>query len=245
MDISECRKRIDGIDEKILELFEERMDAAAEIASAKKGNGIGVTDLGREEEILRRISAKSSGELEGYSRMLFRFMIELSKERQRKVLEAEGTKPESEGAEAKKVKLLVINGPNINMLGTREPEIYGDITYEELIRNIARYAQELGAEADFFQSNHEGSIVDAIQKAIHIYDGIIINPAAYTHTSIAIPDALKACNIPAVEVHISDPEIREDYRRVSYTREACIATVKGEGVEGYMHALSILMDKLR
>lgn len=141
------------------------------------------------------------------------------------------------------MKILVINGPNINMLGLREPEIYGKSTYEDLLGLIAEEAQNLGVDVEFFQSNHEGAIVDAIQGAYGRIDGIVINPAAYTHTSVAILDALKAVSIPAVEVHISDPVLREDFRKVSYVRRACVATIKGKGFDGYIEAMRILVGK--
>ncbi len=141
------------------------------------------------------------------------------------------------------MKILVINGPNINMLGLREPEIYGKDTYEDLLGLIAEEAQNLGIDVEFFQSNHEGAIVDAIQGAYGRIDGIVINPAAYTHTSVAILDALKAVSIPAVEVHISDPVLREDFRKISYVRRACVATIKGKGFDGYLEAMRILAGK--
>ena len=139
------------------------------------------------------------------------------------------------------MKILVINGPNINMLGIREPEIYGRDTYEDLIEYIKKAASQLKVEAAFFQSNHEGDIVDAIQQAYGVYDGIVINPAAYTHTSVAILDALKAVALPAVEVHISDVDSREDFRRISFVRAACIDTVSGLGFQGYVEAMKILL----
>jgi len=152
------------------------------------------------------------------------------------------------------MKILVIDGPNINMLGIREPEIYGSDTYEDLVdmtrakaREISEKNYEAGKEmvkVNFIQSNHEGEIVTAIQKAYGMYDGIIINPAAYTHTSIAILDAMKAVGLPAVEVHISDVSSREEWRQISYIREACIETISGEGIEGYSHALEILVEKI-
>lgn len=138
------------------------------------------------------------------------------------------------------MKILVINGPNMNMLGLREPEIYGSTTYKDLLAMIRTHADELGVEVEFFQSNHEGDIVDAIQKTFGKKDGIVINPAAYTHTSVAILDAVKAVGIPAVEVHISDPDTREEFRKRSYIRQACIATVKGRGLAGYLEAMDIL-----
>lgn len=138
------------------------------------------------------------------------------------------------------MKILVINGPNINMLGIREPEIYGKATYEDLLNHIKSAASRLGVEAAFFQSNHEGAIVDAIQQAYGKYEGIVINPAAYTHTSVAILDAIKAAGIPTVEVHISDVSEREAFRQVSYVRAACVKTIMGEGFDGYIHAMEVL-----
>lgn len=140
------------------------------------------------------------------------------------------------------MKILVINGPNMNMLGIRQPEIYGHATYEDLKSMIAGEAERLGAEVSFFQSNHEGALVDAIQQAYFDgVEGIILNPAAYTHTSVALLDALKAVAIPTVEVHISDVAAREDFRQVSYVRPACIATVTGRGFAGYLDAMDILL----
>lgn len=143
------------------------------------------------------------------------------------------------------MKILVINGPNMNLLGVREPEIYGDITYKGLCEMIEGAAERLDVQVGFYQSNHEGAIVDAIQGCLGVCDGIIINPAAYTHTSIAIADALKAVGLPAVEVHISDPDMREAYRKISFVRSVCIATVKGHGVTGYLEALRLLYAHLR
>ncbi len=140
------------------------------------------------------------------------------------------------------MKLLVINGPNINMLGIREKNIYGAGSYQDLIDLISAYCAEEGIEVKFFQSNHEGALVDEIQSAYNQCDGIVINPAAYTHTSVAILDALKAVAIPAVEVHISDVDKREDFRRVSYVRDACIATVSGQGFGGYITAVKKLRE---
>ena len=140
------------------------------------------------------------------------------------------------------MKLLVINGPNLNMLGIREPAIYGSCTYAELLALIRAYGEKTGAEVSFFQSNHEGALVDAIQQAYFDgVEGIILNPAAYTHTSVALLDALKAVAIPAVEVHISDVAAREDFRQISYVRPACIATVTGRGFAGYLDAMDILL----
>ena len=139
------------------------------------------------------------------------------------------------------MKILVINGPNLNFLGIREPEIYGAKTYEDLVAMIRQYAEKQGDEVSFFQSNHEGALVDAIQQAYFDgVEGIVINPAAYTHTSVALLDALKAVRIPAVEVHISAVNEREAFRQVSYVRDACIACVMGKGFDGYLEAIDIL-----
>lgn len=142
------------------------------------------------------------------------------------------------------MKILIINGPNLNLLGIREPEIYGKQNYAELVRMIDRHADELGVEATVFQSNHEGAIVDRIQQAyFEGVDGIVINPAAYTHTSVAILDALKAVSIPTVEVHISAVDQREDFRKVSYVRLAAIATIAGKGFSGYLEAMDVLKER--
>ena len=141
------------------------------------------------------------------------------------------------------MKILVINGPNINMLGIREPEIYGNQNYKTLLSDIAIWAGELKCDVKCFQSNHEGAIVDEIQQAYGIYDGIVINPAAYTHTSIAILDALKSVGIPAVEVHISDVTKREDFRQISYAGMACEENIIGKGLEGYHLAMEYLVRK--
>ena len=141
-------------------------------------------------------------------------------------------------------KILVVNGPNLNMLGIREPEIYGGADYADLVDMIKKSSDELGLEVDCFQSNHEGDIVDRIQKAyFEGVDGIVINPAAYTHTSVAILDALKAVGIPAVEVHISDINRREEFRRVSYAGMACEEHFIGLGFDGYIKALEYLAAK--
>ncbi|MHC1786748.1 MAG: type II 3-dehydroquinate dehydratase [Christensenellales bacterium] len=138
------------------------------------------------------------------------------------------------------MKLLVINGPNLNLLGLREPAIYGHEALADLEALLSAYCAPRDITLSFFQSNHEGALVDAIQAARGAQDGIIINPAAYTHTSIAILDALKAVALPAVEVHLSDPALRESFRHVSYAGLACIATVKGKGFQGYLEAVDIL-----
>ena len=142
------------------------------------------------------------------------------------------------------MKILVINGPNLNMLGIREPGIYGKNTFADLLTLLDDTAKELGVEVGQYQSNHEGDIVDKIQWAYGKIDGIVINPAAYTHTSVAILDALKAVSIPAVEVHISDVDARESFRQISYAGMACCKTIKGHGLEGYREAIVYLNQLL-
>ncbi|MBR6595294.1 MAG: type II 3-dehydroquinate dehydratase [Oscillospiraceae bacterium] len=140
------------------------------------------------------------------------------------------------------MKILVLNGPNINMLGIREPDVYGRNTFADLLAFLDRVAAEEGIELEQYQSNHEGNLVDKIQEAYGKFDGIVINPAAYTHTSVAILDALKAVSLPAVEVHISDVDSREAFRQISYAGLACRKTIKGLGFEGYRQAILFLKN---
>ena len=140
------------------------------------------------------------------------------------------------------MKILVINGPNLNMLGIREPDHYGKETYADLIKKIEQHCAQKGVEVELFQSNHEGDLVDKIQSAYQNADGIVINPGAYTHTSIAILDAVKAVGIPTVEVHISKVEQREDFRQISYIRLACVKTITGHGTNGYLEAIDYLIE---
>lgn len=143
------------------------------------------------------------------------------------------------------MKLLILNGPNLNLLGIREPNIYGKETYADLCERIQAYANQKGIEVRLVQSNHEGALVDAIQAAYFDgLEGIVINPGAYTHTSIALLDAIKGVNLPTVEVHISDPDTREEFRKISYLRAACIATVKGHGTQGYLEAIDLLCNHI-
>ena len=142
------------------------------------------------------------------------------------------------------MKIYIINGPNLNMLGIREPAHYGKTTYADLISSLSELCEKLNIEAVFYQSNHEGDLVDKIQEAyFQRADGIVINPGAYTHTSIALLDALKSCSIPAVEVHISKVDEREDFRKISYIRAACELTISGHGVKGYSEAIEYLNEK--
>lgn len=141
------------------------------------------------------------------------------------------------------MKILVLNGPNINFLGIRQPEIYGSESYDALLKMIRAHADEKGVTVEFYQSNHEGDLVDAIQKAYYTaIDGIVFNPAAYTHTSVAIADAVKAVSIPTVEVHISDVSSREDFRQISYVRPCCVKTIAGHGFAGYLEAMDYLIE---
>lgn len=142
------------------------------------------------------------------------------------------------------MKILVINGPNLNMLGIREPEIYGRADYASLCKKITEHAKQIGVDVEIFQSNHEGDIVDKIQSAYNNADGIVINPAAYTHTSVAILDALKAVGIPTMEVHISDISSRESFRGISYAGMACRKTFAGHGFDGYLMAMDELLEIL-
>ena len=152
---------------------------------------------------------------------------------------------EDEGEPTGRPALLVVNGPNINMLGIREPDLYGSESFDTLLELCHTTAHEAGfARCTCFQSNHEGDIVDTIQDAYGVFDGIVINPAAYTHTSVALLDALRAVSIPTIEVHISRVDMREDFRQVSYLRSACLETIAGEGIQGYAHAIRSLADHL-
>ena len=140
------------------------------------------------------------------------------------------------------MNILIINGPNLNMLGIREPEIYGHTTYADLCSLMEAHAAKLGITVTLYQSNHEGDLVDVIQQAYGNTDGIVINPGGYTHTSVAIPDAIKAVGIPAVEVHISDVNAREEFRKISYVRAACVKTIAGHGTDGYLEAIDYLVN---
>lgn len=143
------------------------------------------------------------------------------------------------------MKILVINGPNLNMLGIREPDHYGKETYTDLVDKVKGYCEQKNIYCEFCQSNHEGDLVDRIQEAYGNFDGIVINPGAYTHTSIAMLDAVKAVGIPTVEVHISKVEEREDFRQISYIRLACVKTITGLGTDGYLRGIDFLLDYLK
>ncbi|MBQ7901775.1 MAG: type II 3-dehydroquinate dehydratase [Clostridia bacterium] len=140
------------------------------------------------------------------------------------------------------MKIMVINGPNLNMLGIREPDIYGSTTYKGLVQMIENHCADRNIEVELYQSNHEGDLVDKIQSTYNTFDGIVINPGAYTHTSVAILDAVKAVQVPTVEVHISEVDKREEFRSISYIRQACVNTICGHGTKGYIEAIDYLID---
>jgi 3-dehydroquinate dehydratase-2 len=142
------------------------------------------------------------------------------------------------------MKLLVINGPNLNLLGSREPEIYGNTAYEELTSGLEAYAREHGADLDYFQSNHEGALIDCLHAAMHNYDGVIFNPGAFTHYSYALRDAILAVQLPVIEVHISNIHQREDFRHISVTAPVCVGQITGLGTEGYFLAVDYFLRTL-
>ena len=142
------------------------------------------------------------------------------------------------------MKLLILNGPNLNLLGVREPEIYGNRTYNDLCKLIEAHAVQIGVEAEIRQTNHEGTLVDWIQEARGRFDGIVLNPAGYTHTSVALLDAVLAAGVPTVEVHISDLSKREPFRQISYVRSACVKTIAGHGLTGYLEAIDFLIEEV-
>ena len=229
MDLNEARDIINRADEQIVSALKERMRAVTEVARYKQAHNLPVLDEKREEKVLERVAAMAGDDLGGMARELYRHIMALSRDYQTKMLGRDG-----------RIRLLVLNGPNLNMLGIREPAIYGKQTYADLTAYIRAEAEKLGANVEIFQSNHEGALVEKIQSALHHFDGIVINPAAYTHTSVAILDALKAVALPAVEVHLSDVSAREAFRQVSYAGMACEKTYAGHGFEGYKLAMEYL-----
>ena len=237
MDLNALRERINAIDDQIVELFVERMKTAAEIADAKRENNLPVLDANREQAVLKRIMAQAGEEFGLYASRLYQTMFDVSKSYQAALL-AEDAQPA-----AKKRKLLVINGPNLNMLGIREKNIYGAETYADLVALLEKTFAEEGITGEIYQSNREGALVERIQQAYFDgTEGIVINPAAYTHTSVAILDALKAVNLPAVEVHLSDVSKREEFRQISYAGKACMKTIMGKGFLGYVEAIRFLKE---
>ena len=229
MDLNEARSIINRADEQIVSALKERMRAVTEVARYKQAHNLPVLDEKREEKVLERVAAMAGDDLGDMARELYKHIMALSRDYQTKMLGRDG-----------KIRLLVLNGPNLNMLGIREPDIYGRQTYADLTAYIRAEAEKLGADVEIFQSNHEGALVEKIQSALHHFDGVVINPAAYTHTSVAILDALKAVALPAVEVHLSDVNARETFRHVSYAGMACEKTYAGHGFEGYRLAMEYL-----
>ena len=233
MDLNEAREVINRADEQIVAALKERMRAVAEVARYKQAHNLPVLDASREEKVLDRVSAMAGDDLADMTRTLYKHIMALSRDWQTNAL----------GRDSEKMRLLVLNGPNLNMLGIREPNIYGKKTYDDLAEYIRAEAEKLGVAVELFQSNHEGALVEKIQSALHRFDGIVINPAAYTHTSVAILDALKAVALPAVEVHLSDVSAREPFRQVSYAGMACEKTYAGYGFEGYKLAMEYLVHR--
>lgn len=233
MELLDLRKHIDEIDEKILMLFLERLDLALKAGKIKQSLGKAVLDEKRELEILEKIGLQS-GENQDLAMELFKKIIALSRQKQEQTLWQNA---------CCKFRIAVINGPNINLLGIREPDIYGKDSYEALCGLILEKAEQLGVSVTIYQSNSEGAIVDKLQSLSGNADAVIINPAAYTHTSIAILDALKAISLPAAEVHLTDINGREDFRRISYIEKACEKTFSGEGFNSYLKAMEYLYEK--
>lgn len=236
MELDEARCKIRAVDCAMQELFLRRMGLVAEVAAYKAAHGLPVEDATQEARMTAELGAAVSEPAlrAAYERFLGG-VVQTSKEWQRHLIARDGSK----------MRILVINGPNINMLGVREPEVYGTDTFATLCARIEEHARVLGVSVELYQSNHEGALVDKIQAALGVFDGIIINPGAYTHTSIALLDALRAVALPAVEVHLSDVSAREDFRQISYIRAACMATICGRGIAGYLDAMDVLVARLR
>ena len=234
MNLEDARQAIEDIDRKMASLFVERMKCSENIAACKKENGIPILDREREKALIEKNETYlEAEELKPYYRQFMQGIMDISKEYQRSLYKEDN----------KTMKIRVINGPNINMLGIREPDIYGKSTYADLVRLIEDHASRNHIDVEVMQSNHEGDLVDMIQECYGKIDAIVINPGACTHTSVAILDALKAVSLPAVEVHISEVDKREDFRQVNYIRQACIDTVTGHGLEGYTEAIDLLITR--
>lgn len=233
MELNDIRNEIDKIDDEIAMLLDKRFALVEQVAIAKIGIKKQVRDTDREESILSRVSENTK--YPDSIRAVFKNIFSASRANQTDIILNNARK--SNGTDFKAIK--VINGVNLNMLGIREPDIYGDKSYSALEQFIEKSADELNLYASVVQFNHEGDIVDEIQSCLNKYDGIIINPGAYTHTSVAIADALKAVNIPVVEVHLSDVDSREPFRKISFIAPIAIKTIKGHGFEGYKMALDV------
>lgn len=236
MELNDIRKQIDKIDDEIATLLDKRFSLVEQVAMAKIGIKKQVRDTSREDSILARVSenAKHTDSV----RAIFKNIFSESRANQSEII----LNNARINTDANFKAIKVINGVNLNMLGIREPDIYGDKSYSALEQFIEESANELNLYVSVVQFNHEGDIVDEIQNCLNKYDGIIINPGAYTHTSVAIADALKAVNLPVVEVHLSDVDSREPFRKISYIAPIAIKTIKGYGFEGYKMALNIFKE---
>lgn len=236
MDLNEIRNKIDKIDDKLAELIDERFALVEQVANAKIGINKQVRDTAREESILSRITANVAHP--DSIRTVFKNIFSTSRANQTDIILNNARRNASNPFKA----IKVINGVNLNMLGIREPNIYGDKSYSALEHYIEECARELNLYVSVVQFNHEGDIVDEVQNCLKKYDGIVINPGAYTHTSVAIADALKAVNIPTIEVHLTDVDSREAFRKISYIAPIAIKTIKGHGFEGYKMALNVFAE---
>lgn len=236
MDLNEIRNKIDKIDDKLAELIDERFTLVEQVANAKIGINKQVRDTAREESILSRITANVVHP--DSIRTVFKNIFSTSRANQTEIILNSARRNADNPFKA----IKVINGVNLNMLGIREPNIYGDKSYSALEYYIEECARELNLYVSVVQFNHEGDIVDEIQNCLNKYDGIVINPGAYTHTSVAIADALKAVNIPTIEVHLTDVDSREAFRKISYIAPIAIKTIKGHGFEGYKMALNVFAE---
>lgn len=238
INLDEIRNNINEIDEKIAVLFEQRMENVKKVAEYKIANGKPILDEAREKAVIERNVAYIKNEdLKPYYVSFIKDMMKISRVYQKNLTEVVGVSKNSK-------KILVINGSNLNMLGIREPGIYGNDNYEVLCEKINQTCERLGIDVEIYQSNHEGDLVDKIQSAYGNVSGIVINPGAYTHTSVAILDALKAVSIPTVEVHISDVDSRENFRQVSYVGLYAVKTIKGKGIDGYVEAIEYLNEEV-
>ena len=235
-DIEQIRSEIDSIDRQISELLEKRMRCTDEIGKRKAEAGLPVFDPSREDAVLSSLSSLVSPDVREDLAAVYRLLFARSRARQAE-LRLCGTQSED-----RRLSLLVLNGPNLDMLGIREPELYGKEDYPALVRFIERTAEEEGMSVYCAQSNSESELISRIHASLGRFDGIVFNPAGYTHTSVALLDALKAVRLPCVEVHLTDVDAREPYRRVSFIREACLTCFSGDGFEGYRKAIRYLKD---
>ena len=232
--LASLRDEIDGIDRSIVSLVEQRMRCADAVGKYKAKKGLPVYDPTREQEILDRLTALVSPDVKDDVVQVYRLLFARSRARQQRKLSS--SKKTGSG-----FRILVLNGPNLDLLGIREPDIYGKRDYADLVRYIDETARDVRVQAVCLQSGCEAELVEFIQNARGCYDGIVLNPGAYTHTSVALLDALKAVGLPCVEVHLTDVSSREPFRRVSFVREACVECYAGYGFEGYRMAILRLL----